>query len=332
VKSIRLFLVLCSLARFGYAEDWPGFRGPSGNGVAQEANYPTRWSDSENVLWSVAMPRPGNGSPIVVDDKVFVTSAEDVDGHKRSLFCFDAGDGKQLWTQSVLYKETMPTHKTNPYAGSTPASDGQTVVVWHASAGLHAYSISGDLQWSRDLGEYRHMWGYGTSPVIVGERVILHTGPGRRVFVVAFDLRTGEELWRHEEPLDGNGERNSAGNYMGSWATPVPIDSNGRKLVVCSMATRVCGFDVETGDVVWYCEGLHGERGDLAYSSPMIVGDLCVAIGGFKGPGLAFRRIGQPMGSIGGPWFTMENSRWLPTRKGPRLFLSLRLTDANRWR
>jgi outer membrane protein assembly factor BamB len=203
----------------------------------------------------------------------------------------------------------MPTHKTNPYGGSTPASDGQTVVVWHASAGLHAYSVSGEPKWSRDLGKFRHMWGYGTSPIILGDRVILHTGPGEQVFVIAFDLASGEELWRHEEPLDGNGERNSAGNYMGSWATPVPLQSADKTLVVCSMATRVCGFDVATGAVVWFCEGLHGDRGDLAYSSPMISGDVCVAIGGFRGPGLAFQIKGT--GNI------TENRLWI-VEKNPQ--------------
>jgi hypothetical protein len=289
VKSIRLLFAVLSVAQIGYAEDWPGFRGPHGNGMTQASHHPTRWSDSENVLWSVNMPRPGNGSPIVVANKVFVASAEDEEGLRRSLLCFDASGGEPLWKQRVDYAHKMPTHKTNPYGGSTPASDGKTVVVWHGSAGLHAYSTKGDLLWSRALGEFRHMWGYGTSPVIVGERVVLHTGPGKQVFVAAFDLRSGEELWRHEEPVDGTGERNSAGHYMGSWATPVVIESSGRTLAVCSMATRVCGFDVETGDVVWFCEGLRGEQGDLAYSSPMIRGDRCVAIGGFRGPGLAFR-------------------------------------------
>jgi outer membrane protein assembly factor BamB len=292
VKPIHPLIVLLSLTQLGYCADWPAFRGPDGNGITEPANYPTRWSGTENVVWSAPMPRPGNGSPIVVGDKVLVASAEDDAGRKRSLLCFDAATGRQLWNQSVACEEEMPTHKTNPYAGSTPASDGNTVVVWHATAGLHAYSLAGDHLWSRDLGEYRHMWGYGTSPVIVGDRVILHTGPGKQVFVISFDIGSGEELWRHEEPVDGSGERNSDGNYMGSWATPVAVESDGRQLVVCSMATRVCGFDVSTGKLVWYCEGLHGERGDLAYSSPMIVDDVCVAIGGFSGPGLAFRMKG----------------------------------------
>lgn len=275
------------------AEDWPQFRGRSGNGVAAPGTYPVSWSESENIVWKVPLPRGANGSPIVASDRVFVTSSEDEQGHQRSLLCFDSETGTMLWKRTVSIDQTMPTHKTNPYAGSTPASNGKIVVVWHGSAGLHAYDHDGQERWSRDLGEFRHMWGYGTSPVIVGDRVIMHAGPGQRVFVAAFDLETGKELWRHDEPVDGDGERNDAGHYMGSWSTPVPVELGGRSLVVCAMATRVCGLDVETGQLVWYCEGLRGERGDLAYSSPMIEGDLCVMIGGFRGPGFAFRMVGE---------------------------------------
>jgi outer membrane protein assembly factor BamB len=281
---------LCLASAIVLAEDWPAFRGPHGNGMTAADNYPLHWSDSENVRWTAQLPKPGNGSPIVSAGTVFVTSAEDDEGRQRSLFGFDAETGQLLWKQRVEFDRQMPTHKTNPYGGSTPASDGQRVLVWHGSAGLHAYAINGDPLWAQDLGEFRHMWGYGSSPLIVGQRVILHTGPGERVFVAAFDVADGEELWRHEEPVEGTGERNAAGDYMGSWATPVPVA--GSKLVVCSMATRLAAFDVETGQVVWSCDGLRGERGDLAYSSPMIEGDLCVAIGGFQGPGLGLRMEG----------------------------------------
>ena len=101
MKPIYLLLVLLSVTQLGYGADWPSFLGPSGNGITEPANYPTRWSDTENVLWSAPMPRPGNGSPIVVGDKVLVAAAEDDAGHKRSLLCFDAATGQQLWNQTV---------------------------------------------------------------------------------------------------------------------------------------------------------------------------------------------------------------------------------------
>lgn len=301
------------------AADWPMFRGPGVDGMTSEPETPTTWSDTENIAWSSPLPRPGNGSPIVVGRQVLICSAEDDRGHGRSLLCFDAANGKQQWKQTVTIDQTLPTHKTNPYGSSTPASDGQRVVVWHGSAGLHAYDMAGKPLWSRDLGTFRHMWGYGTSPIIIGDRVILHTGPGKQVFVLAFDLETGEELWRHEEPVAGDGERNEQKKYMGSWCTPVPTQVDGRTLAVCAMATRVCGFDVQTGEPVWYCQGVAGDRGDLAYASPMIEGDLCVVLAGFQGPSLAFRMQGS--GDITDASRLWRNERQNPQTIGTGLLL-----------
>lgn len=286
-------ITYCVACHSACAEDWSGFRGSHGDGTTKQSEAPIEWSADRGVRWSVPLPSGGNGSPIVVGDKVFVTSAEDNEGKNRSLLCFDSDTGKPIWKRTVPFDREMPTHKTNPYGGSTPASDGKLVVVWHGSAGLHAYDMDGDPKWSRDLGEFRHMWGYGTSPIIVDDQVILHSGPGEKVFVAALDLQTGEDRWRHDEPVDGNGERNSDGQYMGSWSTPVLIERDKQKIAVCAFATRVCGIDIRDGSLVWECRGLIGERGDLAYSSPMIEGDLCVMMGGFKGPSFAFRIDGE---------------------------------------
>ena len=175
-----LFVSLCCKC---LADQWPQFRGPAASGLAASAEFPTHWDSTTNVRWSVEMPHPGNGSPIVYDGKVFACSAEDAKGLGRSLICFNADDGARLWARTVTIEKEMPTHKTNPYAGSTPACDGQHVVVWHASAGLHAYTMDGRPLWSRDLGEFRHMWGYGSSPIIIGDRVVLNSGPAKEVFV-----------------------------------------------------------------------------------------------------------------------------------------------------
>tara|TARA_R110002049_G_scaffold4601_5_gene32638 strand:+ start:891703 stop:892977 length:1275 start_codon:yes stop_codon:yes gene_type:complete len=298
IAIVTLFAAIMSQACL--AEDWSSFRGSNGNGFATESTLPQQWSENEGVRWSVDLPRGGNGSPIVVGDRVLVTSAEDDEGHQRTLLCLDAKSGDTMWNRTVSIEEKMPTHKTNPYAGTTPASNGDVVVVWHGSAGLHAYDMDGQPLWSADLGTYRHLWGYGTSPVIVGDRVVLHTGPGENVYVVAFDIRSGKELWRHEEPVDGDGERNSEGKYMGSWSTPVIIQRKDKHIAVCAMSTRVCGLDTASGELLWFCEGLSGPKGDLAYSSPMIEDDLCVVAGGFQGPSIGFRLPAtvEPVGNI----------------------------------
>ncbi|MEQ9409144.1 MAG: PQQ-binding-like beta-propeller repeat protein [Fuerstiella sp.] len=283
------FLLVPSLT---VAADWPGFRGPSGDGQTTARNVPVSWSSEENIRWQIELPGQNNGSPIVSADRVFLTSAED-DGQQRHLHCINADDGSTLWLRTARFDRKMPTHKTNLYGGTTPATDGHRVVVWHGSAGLYCYDLDGNQQWKRDLGEFRHQWGYGTSPVLHDGRVILHSGPGQNVFVAAFDLSNGETVWSTEEPVENDGERNDANKYMGSWSTPVVARVDEQDMIVCSMATRVNGYDPKTGAILWTCTGLRGERGDLAYTSPIIAGDICVAMGGFKGPAIGFRMRGS---------------------------------------
>ncbi|MEO1982401.1 MAG: PQQ-binding-like beta-propeller repeat protein, partial [Fuerstiella sp.] len=268
--SICVAVTLCATTA---AEDWSAFRGPSGDGISGAVNVPTEWSEDQGVAWKVPLPGKSNGSPIVSANRVFLVSAQDA-GQKRHLHCFDANDGTSKWVRTVEFAKEIPTHKTNLYGGTTPAADGERVVVWHGSAGLFCYDFAGHELWKRQLGEFRHQWGYGTSPVLHKGKVILHSGPGQTVFVAAFNLKNGDTIWQTVEPVENDGERNDANKYMGSWSTPVVATVGGQEIVVCSMATRVNGYDLTTGKIIWSCNGLRGERGDLAYASPVIADDI----------------------------------------------------------
>ncbi len=286
-----LGLALCCAA-VARSEDWAEFRGPHTNGVSDETNTPTTWGPTTNVKWKAELPGPGNSSPIVSEGRVFVTCAED-EGRKRSLYCFDRKDGKQLWVKTVDFDEVMPTHKTNPYCGSTPAADGQRVVVWHASAGLHCYDYSGKELWSRNLGTFRHTWGYGTSPIFFDGKIILHTGPGKREFVAAFNPETGATLWETEEPDGGAEGPRTDGKYRGSWSTTIVAKVDGQDQILCTLPTRLVAYDPKDGKIIWYCNGIRGPKGDLAYSSPMVGAGVCVAIGGYNGPSIGVKLGGH---------------------------------------
>lgn len=288
----ELLCLLCFCAGIS-AQSWPGFRGPAGNGICAVETAPVTWGPETNVKWKVELPQPANGSPIVIGDKVFLACAADSEGKQRSLHCFSRLTGEQSWVRTVEIDEKMPTHKTNPYCGSTPASDGECIVIWHGSAGLFCYDLDGEEIWKRDLGEFRHMWGYGTSPVIHGGKVILNASPGETVFLTALDIETGETIWRTDEPVVGDGQRNESNKYMGSWCTPVIIEFEDEEQVLCTQATRVVAYDPEDGKIIWFCRGVSHARGDLAYSSPVVSGDVCVVIAGFKGPGMGIRLGGK---------------------------------------
>jgi outer membrane protein assembly factor BamB len=174
--------------------------------------------------------------------------------------------------------------------------------VWHGSVGLFCYDFQGRELWKKDLGEVKHDWGYASSPILYRGKVILNFGPGARTFLVALDLKTGELLWKHEEPggLDATDKR-----MVGSWTTPIVAQVEGHDQILCSMPTRIVGCDPENGSLLWWCTGLGTERVDLVYASPLIWGDLCVAFTGWvNGPTIGFKLGGS--GDI-----TDANRLWL---------------------
>jgi len=289
--------------------DWTMFRGSDRNGVSVEKAAPTTWAADRNVKWAVKLPGAGNSSPIVADGRVFLACAEDAKGTRRSLYCFDRKDGKQLWVRTVPWDKPDPTHGQNLYCGSTPATDGERVVVWHGSAGVYCYDREGKELWARDLGTVRHIWGYAGSPVIHKAAVYLNCGPGVRTFATALDLKTGATLWQTDEP--GGAEDKSPENksWLGSWGTPVVAAIDGVERLLVPMPKRVNAYDLKTGEIVWTCRG----TGPLAYTDVLVApdGKSGVYLSGFGGPAVAFKLSGR--GDV-----TKEATLWKSAEKPPQ--------------
>lgn len=269
------------------AEDWPCFRGPNRDGTTTEKAFPLKWSKTENIKWKFKLPSGGNSSPVVVGDKLFLTCAEDKLGQNRSLFCINIADGTQVWKQTVNYTEKEPTHGTNPYCASTPFADKERVVVWHGSAGLYCYDHAGKELWKLDLGTFRHIWGYASSPLIHGENVYLSAGPGDRSSVVAVNKNTGQIAWMTKEPTGADDKSPVTKGWIGSWSTPVIVEP----WLVLFQPTRVNGYDLASGRIVWTISG----TGPLAYSDVMINCEkgIGIAMAGYGGNAIGFK-VPQP--------------------------------------
>src|SRR5690348_13279142 len=138
-------------------ENWPRWRGPSGDGHAAAENVPVRW-DASSISWKAPLKGIGQSSPIVWGNRVFLTSALD-DGRSRLVFCVDASDGRTLWEHVAWSGEPEPIHPMNCWASATCATDGQVVVASFGKGGLHGYTIEGKHLWSRDLGKLECPWG-----------------------------------------------------------------------------------------------------------------------------------------------------------------------------
>jgi len=293
------FLLASSFAftTAAFAANWPAWRGPLGLGETTEQALPVKWSTTENVKWRVPLPEPGNSTPIVWGERVFVTQAE---GERRTLMCFHRADGKLLWQAGITAQSADPTHGTNPYCAGSPVTDGERVIVSFASEGLFCYDLEGKELWRRtDLGKQIHIWGNGSSPVLGGDLCFLNFGPGETTYLLAVDKKTGRTVWKKDEAtgygepptadVQGSKNPNEKATFIGSWTTPVLATVEGKEQLLMSWPRRLAAYDPKTGEEIWTCSGLN----PLVYTSPLYRDGLAVAMGGYGGNTIAVRLGGK---------------------------------------
>lgn len=272
------------------AENWPSWHGARTNAVSADRDLPLTWSATENVRWKVPLPAPGNGTPVIWEDHVFLTQALDK-GQRRALMAFDRQTGKLRWQQELPCDVAETSHPQNPPCSSSPVTDGQAVYVWFGSAGVAAYDFEGHRLWHKALGSVLHKWGNGASPVLYKDSLILFHGPGEPAFLVALDKSDGQELWRTEETAINS-------PIFGSWSTPVIVAVAGHDELILPLPGEkiggegfLKGYDPSNGQELWRCLGL----GNEIYAMPVVndSGDLLVSICGHNGPLMAVRPGGR---------------------------------------
>jgi outer membrane protein assembly factor BamB len=264
-----------------------------GDGVTPETAIPLEWDAQKNVAWKVALPDRGNSTPIIWGNKVFITQAIEARG-ERQVWCLSATDGSVLWKSNVVYKTPEETHDTNPYCSASPATDGNIVVACLGAAGLFAYDMNGKTVWNNDLGKQDYEWGNGSSPVIHGDFVFIYWGPSDTAALIAFDKKTGKEVWRFKDPTIDPGERTDGfrGNKDGricTYSTPVIArNAQGRDELLMSYPRFIRAFDPATGKPLWTADGLN----PLVYTSPVARDGVVVAMGGYFGNSIGVRTGG----------------------------------------
>jgi outer membrane protein assembly factor BamB len=273
--------------------NWPAWRGPLGSGIATAKNVPLHWSATENVRWKVLLPDRGNSTPAVWGNKVFVTQAIEKD-HLRTLMCFSREDGKLLWQSTVTYTEKEESHRDNPHCSASPVTDGERVIVSHASAGVYCYDMEGRELWKRDLGKQSFGWGSGSSPVLHGDICLVYHGPGKDAQLVALDKKSGRTLWSFAEPTIDVGKRTDGfrGQEPGmicTYSTPIVVKTGGRDELLMSFPRYLRAFDPKTGKEFWHSDGLN----PLIYSSPIYSDGIVVAMGGYFGNTIAVKTGGS---------------------------------------
>ena len=245
--TLLVFIGLCGQRAYG--KNWGHWRGDGGNSVSTNAKPPTTWSPTENIKWKAQVPGRGSGSPVIWDERVFVTSAVPTSdsAFEFVVICFDRKTGQQEWKQvAIIGKPHEGTHSTNGFASASPCTDGEHVYAHFGSRGLFCYTVKGELVWSRtDFPKMtmRGTFGEGSSPTIAAEFLLIPCDHEGESSLSAFDKRTGKTVWetKRDEPS--------------CWATPFVMEANGMTQVVMNGQNFARSYDLRNGKEIWRCGG-----------------------------------------------------------------------------
>jgi outer membrane protein assembly factor BamB len=263
---------------------WTAYRGRYSSGVLDNTNLPESFSlnGMDNIRWKITVPGLGLSSPVIWGDKLFITSAVSKDDHSGfkpgiygditpvsdssmhewKVFCIDKNNGKILWDKtSYTGIPKMKRHPKSTHANSSVATDGKYVVAFFGSEGLYCYDMDGNLQWQKKFGVLKSVffivptaeWEFASSPVIYDGKVIIQCDVLENSFVAAYDVKTGNELWKTMRD-----------EYPG-WCTPNIYFNNGKAYVALNGFKNRGGYDLETGKEVWHMSG----GGDIQIPTPI---------------------------------------------------------------
>ena len=317
LSGVRLCLTvaLCSAVSTVSANDWLQWRGPSGNGVSAESGLPIRWSARENVAWTAHLAGQGVSTPIVVGDRVIVTSQvgagvrrpgnhprlmqggdataageralSSAAGSDKTFFVVEAfshATGARLWEHRIEAEGPLtPVHDKHNLATPSPASDGTLVFAWFGTGQLVALDLNGRTQWQRHLGKeiapFDIQWGHGSSPAVFGDTVLLLCDHTPASYLLAVDKRTGKDRWKADR-----------GQGRASYSTPFVVNTAAGAEVIVNSNQRVDAYDAATGKPLWHTGG------DNRFPIPMPVfhdGILYMSRGYRSGPYMAVRPGGK---------------------------------------
>jgi len=307
MKKTDFFIALLIAGTFSFSRSycqihperqWSQYRGYMSSGVLDHANLPESWDvkTEENVLWNIEMPGLGMSSPVIWGNKLFITTAisekdreglkqgiygdigsvDDDSEHEWKVFCLDKNTGEVIW-EKIAYRG-IPEQKRHPkssHANCSVATDGDYVVAFFGSEGLYCYDMNGEEQWIMDFGVLRSVffrvesaeWEFASSPIIYEGKVIIQCDVMENSFIAAYDVQTGEELWKKKRD-----------EYPG-WCTPNVYVANGRKIIAVNGFKHRGGYDLETGEEIWRMSG----GGDIQIPTP-IIGNGLVFFNSAHGP------------------------------------------------
>jgi len=253
LKIITLFvaLLLVSPLAIAASDEWSQFRGPNGTGVSETKGLPTEFGPNKNVIWKTPLPA-GHSSPVLTRDRIFVT-AHDKD--KLYVIGLDRQTGKILWQREVPRAHAGRLQNVNGPASPSPVTDGSNVYVFFQDFGMLSYDANGKERWKLPLGPFNMFYGFGASPILVDDKVILPVDQDNPAsYLIAVDKNTGKLRWKVERPV-----------VISGYSTPIVYQpKQGAKQIIIPESFQLSAYSVADGKRVWWVRGLACEMKSIA--------------------------------------------------------------------
>ncbi len=289
LAALTCFAII-SLTLAASGENWPQFRGPTGQGISLEKNLPLNWSAESNVVWKAAIPGDGWSSPVVWGDRVFITTATDR-GTKCHVLALNRRTGAVLWDKEVAEQEPRRKEGKNSYATPTPTTDGRRIYVVFGDGTMAALNFDGSIAWTNREVKFYSRHGLGASPVLHGNHVIMPFDwsnpigtpgtypkvtdeerlgwqiPWDKSFVAALDATTGKRVWTGKRGLSRIAH-----------ASPLIMRARDGNQLLSIAGDVVQGFDLKNGSLLW---SLY-TQGEGLVPSPTFGDGLIFASSGFE--------------------------------------------------
>lgn len=228
------------------AQNWPNWRGPRGDGTSTETNLPVMWDSIKNIVWKSPVPGIGHSSPIIWENKLFITTAMPYNQEKL-LLCYDCKNGHLLWQKTVLQSAFEQKHNDNSYASGTPATDGTLVYISFLDGEdvvVTAYDFSGKQIWLQRPGKFYSQHGYSCSPALFEDKVFINGNSQRGSFLAALSKTDGQIIWKI--PLK---------NHAHSFSTPIFRKMAGKMQMIYLGNKEVASYDPDDGSKYWFVNG-----------------------------------------------------------------------------
>jgi outer membrane protein assembly factor BamB len=261
-------LILLTFPLVAQADNWPGWRGPGNQGISQEKFLPLHWDKSTKVRWKVPVPGNGVSQPVVWEDHIFLTGSDGRLNDQLHVYCYHRNDGKLLWHTRLFGSAPTDLYPPGGMAVPTPVTDGQHLFVLFGTGDLVCLDFAGKPVWMRSLAEeygpFRNRWGMGTSPILLGDLLLVQVDHWSQSYLLGVDKKTGFNRWKTDRPTSVN------------WTSPLAVKVKKHLEIVTFGTNFVRSYDPGNGAELWQVEGMHFQ----CIPSPVVMDNLLFACSG----------------------------------------------------